>query len=353
MTSGTSRMSFRLAGVAALLAAASAPAFADPITTVGWGGNWDKAYKEGVWDHYTAATGQEIAQEEWGGELAKVRAQVQSGNITYDLVSVEGPAAEIGCAEGLFVPLTEDITGPADAYLPGTLHECGVASDTWATIMVYDKGAFPNGGPATWADFFDVEKFPGKRGMLAGAQYTLENALMADGVPAAEVYSVLSTPEGLDRAFAKLDTIRDHVVWWNSSTQAVQNLTAGEVVMTDQYNARITSEIQNEGKNWDIVWEAGYFYGTDLWAVVAGSPRETETLALLKWFSEPENQAGFSKLYAYGTGRKEAANFIPAEQLAELPTSPDYIKYGAEYDNAFWTENKESLEARFKTWLGQ
>jgi putative spermidine/putrescine transport system substrate-binding protein len=343
-----------LASVAALLAgtALSAQA-ADTITVVGWGGTWDKAYKEGVWDPYTAESGTKVVLEEWGGELAKVRAQVQSGSITYDLVSAEAPAVEIGCAEGLFVPLTPEITGDPAKYLPGTIHECGVASDTWATIMAYNTKAIEGEGPQSWADFWDVEKFPGKRGMLAQAQYTLENAMMADGVAAADVYTELRKPGGVDRAFAKLDEIKPHVVWWSTSTQAVQSLDSGEVVMTDQYNARITNDVVNEGKPYKIVWQAGFFYGTDMWSVVKGAPNEQAALAALKWFSVPEHQAGFSKLYAYGTGRVEAADHVPEDWRANLPTSPDHARFSASYDTQFWVENKEALEERFKAWLAK
>jgi putative spermidine/putrescine transport system substrate-binding protein len=344
----------RLLPAAVLLAAASTAATAaDTLTVVGWGGNWDKAYKEGVWDKYTEKTGIRIVQEEWGGELAKVRAQVQSGNVTWDIVSPEAPSLEIGCAEGLFVPLTPEITGDPSKYLPGTLHECGVASDTWATILAYNADALKGDGPKSWADYWDVQKFPGKRGMLAQAQYTLENAMMADGVAPADVYTELRKPGGVDRAFAMLDKIKPHVVWWNTSTQALQNLESGEVVMTDQYNARITNDIVNEKKNYRIVWEAGFLYGTDMWAVVKGAPHEKEALELIKWFSIPENQAGFSKLYAYGTGRVEAADFVPDDWKKHLPTSPEHAKHGAVYDTAFWVENKEALEERFKAWLAK
>ena len=339
------------AAVLCLAASTLAASAADPITVVGWGGTWDKAYKDGVWDKYTEQTGTPIVHEEWAGEIAKVRAQVQSGNITYDVVSTEAPGMEIGCAEGLFVPLTPEITGDPANYLPGTLHECGVASDTWATILTYNTDVFKgDAGPKSWADFWNVEKFPGKRGVYAQAQFTLENALMADGVAREDIYKVLRTPEGVDRAFAMLDKIRPHAVWWSTTTQGIQNLDSGEVVMSDQFNARITNEVVNEKKPYAIVWEAGFFYGTDYWAVVKGAPHEKEALELLKWFSVPENQAGFSKLYAYGTGRKEAAGLIPAEWAANLPTSPQHIEYSAAYDNDFWTENKEALEERFQAW---
>lgn len=341
-----------LGALAVAAGLAGGPALAgDPITVVGWGGNWDKAYKEGVWDRYTAQTGIPIVLEEWAGELAKVRAQVQSGNITYDLVSPEAPSVEIGCAEGLFVPLTPEITGDPSRYHPGTIHECGVASDTWATILAYNADVISGEGPRSWADYFDVEKFPGKRGMLAQAQYTLENVMMGAGVPPEKVYEELRKPEGVDRAFALLDKIKPHVVWWSTSTQAMQNLASGEVVMTDQYNARVTNDIVNEKKNYRIVWEAGFFYGTDMWAVVKGSPNEKAALELLKWFSVPENQAGFSKLYAYGTGRIEAADYVPDDWKKHLPTSPEHARYGQTYETDFWVENKEVLEERFKTWL--
>jgi putative spermidine/putrescine transport system substrate-binding protein len=338
--------------VLCLAASTLAASAADPITVVGWGGTWDKAYKEGVWDKYTAQTGIPIVQEEWGGEIAKVRAQVQAGNITYDLVSSEAPALEVGCAEGLFVPLTPEITGDPANYLPGTIHECGVGSDTWATILAYNTDVFTgDAGPKSWADFWDVERFPGKRGVYAQAQFTLENALMADGVRPEDMYTVLRTPEGVDRAFAMLDKIKPHAVWWSTTTQAIQNLDSGEVVMSDLFNARVTNEALVEKKPYAIVWQAGFFYGTDMWAVVKGAPHEKEALDLLAWFSIPENQAGFSKLYAYGTGRKEAADLVPADWKVNLPTSPEHIEYGAAYDNEFWTENKEALEERFKAWL--
>lgn len=340
--------------ISALLAAIAVSAHAaETITVVGWGGNWDKAYKEGVWDKYTDQTGIKIVMEEWAGELAKVRAQVQSGSIAWDLVSPEAPSLEIGCAEGLFVPLTPEITGDPSNYHPGTIHECGVASDTWATILAYNADSIKGEGPKSWADFWDVEKFPGKRGMLSQAQYTLENAMMAAGVASADVYAELRKPDGVDRAFAMLDKIKPHVVWWSTSTQAMQNLDSGEVVMTDQYNARVTNDAIKEKKNYKIVWKAGFFYGTDMWAVVKGAPNEQAALDLLKWFSIPENQAGFSKLYAYGTGRIEAADYVPDDWKKNLPTAPEHAQYGAVYDTQFWVENKEVLEERFKAWLAQ
>jgi putative spermidine/putrescine transport system substrate-binding protein len=337
-----------LAGTGAMGSASAEESF----TAVGWGGSWNEAYDKGVFQPFTQETGVKVVVDEWEGELAKVRAQIESNAIVYDFVSVEAPQLEIGCAEGLFEKLPDAIYAQKDEYLPGTIHPCGLASDTWATVMVYDGNKIKD-GPQSWADFWDVEMFPGKRGLLGGAQYTLENAMMAAGVAPADVYTELRKPDGVDRAFAMLDKIKPHVVWWTSPTKALQNLTAGEVVMTDLYNARVTSENEKNKTNYVIAWNAGFFYGTDMWAVVKGAPNAAAVGKFLDFFAKPENQAGFPKLYAYGVGHKKAADFLDAAQQERLPTSAQNLPHGAVYDTDFWAENKEALEQRFQAWLAQ
>ncbi len=339
-------------GLLLLSGIATGAAAEGSMTIVGWGGTWNDAYKAGVTDPFTAATGTAVTLDEWDGSLARIRAMNESGAVTYDVVSVEAPQLAIGCDEGLFAPLPATVAAEEPNYLPGTFHPCGIASDTWATVMVYDGSKMAE-GPKSWADFWDVKKFPGKRGMLGQAMYTLENALMADGVAPADVYSVLRTPEGVDRAFAKLDEIKPNVVWWTSSSTAVQNLDAGEVVMTDMYNGRITYDNENNGKDYRIVWEAGFFFGTDMWTIVSGSPNPAAATGFMEFFAKPENQAGFPRLYGYGVGDRRAYDHLTDAQLARLPTAPEHLPFGASYDDAFWAGNQEALETRFKAWLGQ
>lgn len=341
-----------LIGAAAMVAAASVAHADGKVTIVGWGGTWNDVYKIGVTDPFAAQSKVDVTLDEWDGSLAKIRSQVESGNVTYDVVSVEAPQLQMGCDEGLFEKLPAAVAAQKDHYLPGTIHDCGIASDTWATVLVYDGNKIKD-GPKSWADFWDVAKFPGKRGMLGQALYTLENALLADGVKPADVYTVLRTPEGVDRAFAKLDQIKPHVVWWSSSSTAIQNLDAGEVVMTDMYNGRVTYDNENNGKNYQIAWEAGFFYGTDMWTVVKGAPNTANANAFMEFFAVPENQAAFPKLYGYGVGDKRVYDLLTPEQLGRLPTSPEHLAMGASYDSAFWTDNQEALEQRFKTWLTQ
>jgi putative spermidine/putrescine transport system substrate-binding protein len=175
-----------------------------------------------------------------------VKAQVEAGNVTTDVADVEYADAIRLCDEGLLetidpasLPAAPDGTPAVDDFLPGALTDCAVATIVFSTVFAYDTTKFPE-GPTTIADFFDLEKFPGKRAMRKGAKANLEMALMADGVPAADVYATLATPEGVDRAFKMLDKIKKDTVWWEAGAQPPQLLADGEVAMTTAYNGRIS-----------------------------------------------------------------------------------------------------------------
>ncbi|WP_187172480.1 extracellular solute-binding protein, partial [Enterococcus faecium] len=126
--------------------------------------------------------------------------------------------------------------------------------------------------PKGWADFWDVKTFPGKRGMRKGARYNLEFALMADGVPVKDVYKVLATKDGQNRAFKKLDQLKPNIQWWEAGAQPPQFLVAGDVVMSTAFNGRIDAA-QREGKNLKVVWN-GSIYDLDYWAIPKGSPNK-------------------------------------------------------------------------------
>src|SRR5207237_7488029 len=102
-----------------------------------------------------------------------------------------------------------------------------------------------------------------KRGMRKGGGYNVEFALMADGVKTADVYKVLATKEGADRAFRKLTELRPNIQWWEAGAQPPQFLVAGDVVMTTAYNGRIDAA-QREGRNLKISWNGG-IYDLDYW----------------------------------------------------------------------------------------
>ena len=196
----------------------SSSVYAGSITAVSWGGAYTTSQVEAYHKPWASNTGNSVVSEDYGGGLAEIRSQVEAGNVTWDVVDVEYSDAILGCDEGLFeeidssmLPSGSDGSAAMDDFIPNSVTECAVGNILWSTIYAYDFEKMPN-GPKTMADFFDLDKFPGKRGMRRGPKPNLEFALIADGVAASDVYDVLSTEAGVDRAFAKLDTIKDSVV---------------------------------------------------------------------------------------------------------------------------------------------
>ena len=190
------------------------------ITVVSWGGSYGRAVDEGAIIPFTEATGIPVNVEDYNGGLAEIRAQVDIGNIHWDVVSLEIADAVRACDEGLLEPIDIDALPPghdgtpaAEDFVPESQTTCGVGFLYASTVYAYNEDYIPGDKPAAMADFFDLEKFPGRRGMRRVPQGNLEFALIADGVPRDQVYSTLGTPEGLDRAFQKLDAIKDEVIW--------------------------------------------------------------------------------------------------------------------------------------------
>ena len=268
----------------ALLSSVPLPVAGQSITVVSWGGSYGRAVNEGANIPFTEATGVRIGVEAYNGGLAQIRAQVEIGSIHWDVVDLEMADAVRGCDEGLLEPMDIDDLPPgpdgtpaADDFVAGTLTECGVGNLYWSTVYAYNDENFVGERPATMADFFDLERFPGRRGMRRVPQVNLEFALIADGVPLDEVYATMETPQGLDRAFAKLETIKDEVVWWEAGAQPPQMLADREVVMSTAYNGRIFNAQILEDQPFVIVWD-GQLLDVGQVGIVAGTPRLEEAL---------------------------------------------------------------------------
>lgn len=335
---------------AGLLAGASA-AEARDFTVVSWGGAYQDAQRDIYFEPFAAESGTALLEDVWNGGVGAIRAKVEGGASDWDVVQVETEELVIGCEEGLYEPLDWGRLGLSGKLIPGAEHECGAGTIVWSTVMAYDADRLSE-GPQGWADFWDLEKFPGKRGLRRGPQYALEFALQADGVPVEEVYAVLATPEGIDRAFAKLDEIKSEVVWWEAGAQPPQLLAAGEVAMTTAYNGRISAANKTDGRNFRIVWP-GTLYSIDYWVILAGSPHVDAGHDFIVFASDPERQALLPPQVPYGVTHIDAADGIPAEVLPEVPTAPENLAVTAELDSEFWVDNIERLTERFNSWLAQ
>jgi putative spermidine/putrescine transport system substrate-binding protein len=340
-------------------------AMADSITVVSWGGAYTKSQVEAYHKPWAQATGNTVVSEDYSGGLAEVKAQVESGNVTWDVVDVELSDALQGCDEGILeeidastLPAAPDGTPATEDFMDGALGDCAVGNIVWSTLYAYDKTKFDT-APTTMADFFDLEKFPGKRGMRKIGKAMLEMALMGDGVPAEDVYDLMSTPAGIDRAFAKLDTIKDHVVWWEAGAQPPQLLADGEVTMTIVWNGRIFNAIASEGQPFGLVWD-GQIYDLDLFVIPKGSKNKEAALDFVRFATDTQRLADQASWIPYGPVRASSIPKIGTfhsdasiKMIDHMPTTEAALKNALQNDFEFWADNGEELNERFNAWLAK
>jgi putative spermidine/putrescine transport system substrate-binding protein len=323
----------------------------DALTIVNYGGAFEEAMTKAYIEPFMKETGIKIEKEQYDGGLAKLRAMVESGNTTWDVMDLETNDAINGCDEGLLQKLDPKLLGDASDFIPGAVLPCAVASMVWATVFAYDTTKLTT-PPTTIADFFDTKKFVGKRGLRKTPKVSLEWALIADGVPVAEVYKTLGTPEGVDRAFKKLSSIKDSVVWWEAGSQPPQLLADGAVIMTMVYNGRIRDAQIKQGKPFAIVWD-GQIYDYEYWGIPKGAKNTAKSEKFVEYAASADNIWKLSKYIAYAPPRKSAVGKVDAETLPHLPTAPANFKNGLQIDATFWADNLDTLNAKFLTWLGQ
>lgn len=336
---------------------------AQDITVMSWGGTYSQSQLEAYQKPFTAQTGIGVVSVDSDNPAIPIKAQVEAGNVTTDVVDIEYPDAVRLCDEGLLeeidpamLPPAPDGTPATEDFLPQGLSDCAVGSIVFSTVFAYDRTRFPDAAPQTIADFFDTRKFPGKRGLKKAPKALLEMALMGDGVPAAQVYEVLATPDGMDRAFAKLDTIKAEVVWWETGAQAPQLLADGEVVMSTAYNGRIFNAAVSEGRPFEIVWD-GQVYEYNLFAIPRGAPHRDAALKFIAFATDTQRLADQAKWISYGPARKSSAPLVglyqdgKTEMAPNMPTNPENMQnaLGSSYD--FWVDHEAELVERFSAWL--
>jgi putative spermidine/putrescine transport system substrate-binding protein len=342
-------MKFKPLAIAALAAVLLPAAAQTQITVVNFGGANANAQKKAFYEPIEK-NGVKVVPVEYNGEQAKIKAMVETKKVTWDVVEVESPDVARGCDEGLFEKLDYAKIGAKGDFVPAAVSECGIGIFVWSTVMAYN-GDKVKTAPVTWSDFWDVKKTPGKRGMRKGARYNLEFALMADGVAPADVYKVLATKDGAERAFKKLTELKPNIQWWEAGAQPPQFLVAGDVVMSTAYNGRIDAA-NREGKNLKITWTGG-IYDLDYWTVTKGTPNKDAAMKFIAYASTPDAQAEYARNIAYGPTNNKALTKLDPKVLANLPTAPQNAKTALQFNVKFWADQGEELEKRFAAWATQ
>jgi len=222
-------------------------------------------------------------------------------------------------------------------------------------VVAFDERRFPPSAPQprTIADFFDVASFPGPRALWKRPRVNLEMALMADGVAPGEVYRALATPDGVERAFRKLGTIKPHVkVWWDGGSRPVKLLSDGEAAMTTVLNGRIAYAIGEDKKPFKIIWH-GQVWDLDLWAIPRGTRHLDLSYQFLKFVSDPAVMAGQSKYVAYGPAHQDAMALVMGAMRPYLPNALENFGHALQLNAKFWIERQDEFNVLFANWLAQ
>ncbi len=333
------------------------------LTVMSWGGAYETSQVEAYNRPFTAETGIPVKMIAADNPASPIKSMVESGNVTIDVADIEYTDAVRLCDEGLLevidpasLPPAPDGTPATEDFIEGALTDCAVATMVFSTVYGYDSTKFGDVKPTTIADFFDLEKFPGKRGMRKDPKANLEMALMADGVPASEVYATLATDEGVDRAFAMLEKIKDQTIWWEAGAQPPQLLADGEVAMTTAYNGRLFSAAATEGKPFVTVWD-GQVYEYELFAIPKGAPNKDQALEYIKFATGTQRLADQTKWISYGPARKSSLPLVDlfmdgkTQMAGYIPTAEANMTNALRQSTEFWVDHDTEISERFNTWL--
>jgi putative spermidine/putrescine transport system substrate-binding protein len=344
------RRSFlKTAGVAGALVfpslwTASASA-AGRLTVADNGGALTPVMKKAFYDPFTKETGIEIvAVAHESDPVTQFKLLVDSGSNIWDLCMVTPDhVARLVEGKNYLAPLDIAATD-ATTIIPGMLTSNWFGFSTYGVVMAYRTDRFPKGAPSSWKDFWDVEKFPGRRGLYKSPIGMFENALLADGVAGKDLY-----PVDVDRALKSLEKIRKNVsVWWSNGAQNTQLLQSGEVDLSDTWNARAIAAIVS-GAPVKIVWEGTY--NTDGWSIPVSTPNLKQAQQFVRFCMKAEQQAVYSSLIANGPSNTEAYKFIEPARAELLPTNPKNIERLTRRDAAWWGKNYDKVSERFEEWL--
>lgn len=337
----------------------------ETLNVATWGGAYGQSQEIALFEPFAKETGTAIATEIYDGSLTKLKGMIANSDTPIDVVDVSAGTLGRLCGDGVLEKIEISSLGAPpgglsieDDFLAGGLSPCGVASVAWSTAIAFDRQAFRKGEPTAISALVDTARFPGKRALPKTARYTLELALLADGVPPESVYTELGTEAGADRAFAALDKIKDDILFWDKAEQPITWLLEQKAVMVAGYSGRIFRAAVGDKGRIGVLWD-GQVYDVDAWAIPKASKNKKEAMRFISFATSPARLAEQAQLTAYGPMRKSAVELvgkhpiINVEMQGFLPTAPENFKRALKFDEAWWDAHGQALTARFATWEAQ
>lgn len=355
----------------AIVLSAGAAGAAD-LTIVSWGGAYSASQNNAYHKPFMELRKDvNIINDDSSNEaVAKLRAMSEAGNVTWDVVDVEGPDSQRLCDEGLAMEINfdewlaaaPDGTPATKDFGPSLINKCFIPQIVFSTTFGYrtDVAAWNGKVPTSLCDVFDTKNFPGKRSLEKRPKKNLEWALLCDGVAKDDLYNVLSTPEGVQKALAKLDTIKKDVIWWSAGAETPQRLADGEAVIGSTYNGRLFSVIEEQKQPVAMLWDWQVF-DFDGWVIPAEVPEDKVPLIkeYIKFATDTQRLADQAKYISYGPARASSQPLVGKhadlgiDMAPHMPTNPANQKNYLVNNIEWWADNQDEVEEAFQVWLSK
>ncbi len=303
-----------------------------------YGGAFQNAQANAWLKPYSKETGTEIRQDS-PTDYAKLQSMVENNQVIWDVVDV-GNDFGLESTADLLEPLDYSVIDK-ESILEGYASKYRVANIIYSNILAYNTEQI-DGTPSSWVDFFDIQKFPGERGLYKNPSQTLEAALLGDGVPPENLY-----PLDVDRALNKLDTIKDQIVWWETGAQSQQLVADGEVALVSAWNGRVQTAI-NAGAPVKIQWNQN-MQTADFLVVPRGSLNKEEAMKLIAYCVSGENNYRISEFIEYAPVNEKSISKLDPKVASQLPTA--YRDVSVTYNDEWWDNNRGAVTERFNKWL--
>ena len=355
-------------------AGAQCPEGNHELVIVSWGGAYEASQEKAYYKPYMeACPNVSIVQESASNEaVAKLRAQAEAGNVTWDVVDTLISDAIRLCDEGLVLEIDHDEwLAPAPDGTPASedmkdsmQSDCFIPNIVYSTLLGYrtDVAEWEGKEPEDVCALFDLENFPGKRSLEKRPINNLEWALYCDGVAKEDIYSVLETEEGMQKALDKLDTIKDQTIWWSAGAETPQRLADGEVVMGSTYNGRLFAVAEEEKQPVKILWDM-QMYDLDGFTIPAAADEDDGDMeairSYIRFATDTQRLADQAKYISYGPARASSQPLVSThadlgiEMAPHMPTNPQNAFNPFIYDYEWWADHRDELDSKFQAWLVQ
>lgn len=337
----------------------------EALTIATWGGAYEESQRRAYFEPFTKATGIAIETVHYDGGIEVLRHQLADGEPEWDIVDMIQSDASAACDAGLLETIDPGILAPApdgtparEDFISGAIHRCFITQIVFSTVIAFDDRAFPGVKPDSVEDFFDLERFPGKRALRKSPVGMLEWALLSLSVPREQLYDLLSTRRGLELAARRLDEIRGSILWWTRGEEPVDLLTSGTAAMASGYNGRFFHARARNGAPISVIWD-GQLLGFNSWTIVRDSPRAQRAAEFIAFATRAENMAAQANLISYGPARKSAQQRVGLHSdlgvpmRPYMPTAPAHMDTAVMRDHHWYSRTVELRAAWFQEWLAQ